>query len=168
MGMESVGEQYLSFSVNQQCFAVPIVKVKEIVECGHITVVPEMGESIRGVVNLRGEVVPVMDLSARFLQGQTEVNRRTCIVIVEYANSENSGLIGLMVESVNAVLDLNATDISNPPQFGVGIQASLIAGVAKHQSMFVLLLKIDELLKLRMDCLLNGSCFQEETLAISG
>lgn len=138
-------QQYLSFRVNDQTLGVDILKVKEIVESGRVTTVPMMQTSIRGVINLRGSVVPVLDLSARFEQGPCEANARTCIVIIEQSTMADHQLIGLMVDAVNAVMDVSPEQISPPPQFGAGIQSDFISGIAKMGDDFILLLHIDSL-----------------------
>ena len=143
---ETGNQQYLSFCVNEQVLAVQIIKVKEIVECGQLTRVPMMQTSVRGVINLRGSVVPVVDLSARFDQGPIQLNRRTCVVIVEYIQDESTQLLGLMVNGVNAVLDISMDEVEPAPHFGAGIKSDFLNGVAKSEGDFVFLLNIDALL----------------------
>src|SRR5512137_1231888 len=96
--------QYLTFTLGGEMFAVGILNVKEIIEYGHLTEIPMMPAFIRGVINLRGSVVPVIDLSARFGGKATEIARRTCIVIVEVQQDEGRHDIGIMVDAVSEVL----------------------------------------------------------------
>jgi purine-binding chemotaxis protein CheW len=134
--------QYLTFTLGGEMFAVGILNVKEIIEYGSLTEIPMMPAFIRGVINLRGSVVPVIDLSARFGGKATEVARRTCIVIVEVQQDEGRHDIGIMVDAVSEVLEIGAADIEPPPAFGAKIRADFIAGMGKVASKFVIILDI--------------------------
>lgn len=140
--------QYLTFSLAGEMFAVGILNVKEIIEYGHLTEIPMMPPFIRGVINLRGSVVPVIDLSARFGSQPTQVSRRTCIVIVEIEDSEMRQDIGIMVDAVSEVLDIPASDIEPPPSFGAKIRADFILGMGKVSGKFVILLNINKVLSI--------------------
>ncbi|HEX4842856.1 MAG TPA: chemotaxis protein CheW [Limnobacter sp.] len=143
--------QYLTFEVKQQRLGVEILKVKEIIEHGSITLVPMMQACISGVINLRGSVVPVIDLSSRFGQGQTSVHRRTCIVVIESQALAGSHVIGFMVDAVNAVVDVANVDVNPPPQFGAGINTDFLKGVGKVAGEFVLLLNVERLMDFSID-----------------
>jgi purine-binding chemotaxis protein CheW len=134
--------QYLTFLLGGEMFAVGILNVKEIIEYGSLTEIPMMPAFIRGVINLRGAVVPVIDLSARFGGKTTEVARRTCIVIVEVQQEEGRHDIGIMVDAVSEVLEIAAGDIEPPPAFGAKIRADFIAGMGKVNAKFVIILDI--------------------------
>ncbi|WP_339732573.1 chemotaxis protein CheW [uncultured Pseudomonas sp.] len=99
-------QQYLTFTLGEALFAVGTLNVREIIEYGHLTPVPLMPPSILGVINLRGGVVPILDLRQRFGQGATQVSRRSCIVILEVQRSGIDQVIGIVVEAVNAVLEI--------------------------------------------------------------
>lgn len=144
--IDSASNQYLSFQVNGQMLAVEILKIKEIIELGRVTVMPMMQQCISGVINLRGSVVPVVDLSARFGQGKTDINRRTCIVILESSRLEDTQVVGFMVEAVSAVVCIDSESIAQPPQFGVGLQTGFLRGIGKVDDEFVLLLNVERLL----------------------
>lgn len=144
--IDSASNQYLSFQVNGQMLAVEILKIKEIIELGRVTVMPMMQQCISGVINLRGSVVPVVDLSARFGQGKTDINRRTCIVILESSRLEDTQVVGFMVEAVSAVVCIDSESIAQPPQFGVGLQTDFLRGIGKVDDEFVLLLNVERLL----------------------
>ena len=146
MESDSASHQYLTFQVHQQKLAVEILRIKEIIEFGRITVVPMMQQCISGVINLRGSVVPVVDLSARFGQGRTTINRRTCIVILESQMDEETQVVGFLVDAVNAVIDIGAEFISPPPQFGAGVRTDFLRGIGKVEEDFVLLLNVERLL----------------------
>jgi purine-binding chemotaxis protein CheW len=148
--------QYLTFSLGGEMFAVGILNVKEIIEYGHLTGIPMMPEFIRGVINLRGSVVPVVDLSARFGGRTTEVCRRTCIVIVEVADGEARHDVGIMVDAVSEVLDIPGGEIEPPPSFGAKIRADFISGMGKVDGRFVILLNIDKVLSVEEIAQLTG------------
>jgi purine-binding chemotaxis protein CheW len=139
------GRQYLTFVVGGEVFAVLISAVKEIIEYRHPTVVPMMPSFMRGVINLRGRVVPVIDLAARFGRGKGETTRRSCVVIVEI-NSEQQHVIGVAVDAVNAVLDIADTDIEPAPSFGAKLRADFISGMGKVADKFVIILQIEKVL----------------------
>jgi len=143
---EAAARQHLTFQLGGEMFAVDILHVKEIIEYGSVTEIPMMPVFIRGVINLRGSVVPVVDLSARFGARRTEVGRRTCIVIIEVSDGTIEQDVGLVVDSVSEVLDISEADIEPPPSFGARIRADFIAGMAKMQGTFVILLDIDKVL----------------------
>jgi purine-binding chemotaxis protein CheW len=132
--------QYLTFLLGKEMFAIDILGIKEIIEYGDLTSVPMMPEFIRGVINLRGSVVPVVDLSARFGRAVSEVTRRSCIVIIEAENEEEKQDIGVMVDAVSEVLEIPAADIEPAPSFGVKIRADFISGMGKVKDKFVIIL----------------------------
>lgn len=142
----SSSAQYLTFSLGGEMFAVGILNVKEIIEYGHLTEVPMMPVFIRGVINLRGAVVPVVDLAARFGRPPTGVTRRTCIVILEITDQESSSDIGILVDSVSEVLEIPSTEIEAPPAFGARIRTDFIAGMGKVAGKFVILLNMGNIL----------------------
>ena len=109
--------QYLTFTLGGEQFAVGTLCVKEIIEYGQVTAIPMMPPSIRGVINLRGAVVPVIDLDARFGGPVTAVGRRTCIVILEVQHAEGRQVLGVVVDAVNEVLEIAPADIEPPPAF---------------------------------------------------
>ena len=142
--LASAGEahQYLTFNLAGEMFAVGILNVKEIIEYGSLTEIPMMPTFIRGVINLRGAVVPVIDLAARFGGKAADVQRRTCIVIVEVKQEEGKHDIGIMVDAVSEVLEIPGSEIEPPPAFGAKIRADFIAGMGKVNSRFVIILDI--------------------------
>jgi purine-binding chemotaxis protein CheW len=137
--------QYLSFALGEETYAIGILAIKEIIEFDKLTQVPGMPASVRGVINLRGMVVPVIDLAHRLWAGtgraQTETTRRSCVVIVEVRGEGTvPQTLGLLVDGVNEVLDLPAADIQPAPSFGVGAQGRLISGMGKLREQFILIL----------------------------
>ena len=138
--------QYLTFALAGEMFAVGILNVKEIIEYGHLTEIPMMPAFIRGVINLRGSVVPVIDLSARFGSKPTEVSRRTCIVIGEVDDAEDVAALEARDLLVSEVLDIPASEIEPPPSFGAKIRADFIFGMGKVAGKFVIILNINKVL----------------------
>jgi purine-binding chemotaxis protein CheW len=138
--------QYLTFLLDDEMFAINILHIKEIIEYGQITTVPLMPEYIRGVINLRGAVVPVVDLSARFSGHSTELTRRTCVVIIEVETDEGARDIGVMVDAVSAVLEIPDTDIEPAPSFGTHMRVDFIKGMGKVNGKFVIILNVNNVL----------------------
>ena len=140
--------QYLTFMLAQEQFAIGILGIKEIIEYHGVTEVPMMPACIRGVINLRGAVVPVMDLLARFGRPSSEATKRTCVVIVEIDGAAERQVVGLVVDAVNEVLDIAAADIEPAPSFGARVRSDFLHGVGKVRGKFVLLLDVDRALSL--------------------
>jgi len=140
--------QHLSFRVRQASYALPIDLVREIIEYNEVTTVPMMPAFIHGVINLRGNVVPVMDLAARFGFELTVPGKRTCIVIIELVLDDQNQRIGLVVDAVDAVLDIDPEQVVAPPPFGAGIRTDFIAGMARREQLFTIILNIPQVLSL--------------------
>jgi purine-binding chemotaxis protein CheW len=138
--------QYLTFQLAGDDYAFGILRVKEILEHETITRVPNAPAAVRGVINLRGAVVPVVDLALRFGLPATAVTRRTCIVIVEVQSDGEELVMGVLVDAVSQVIDLTADDIEPPPPFGAKVRVDHIVGMGKQDKRFVLILDIDRLL----------------------
>ena len=139
-------KQYLTFVLGGEVFAIGILCIKEIIEYAGLTEVPMMPECIRGVINLRGAVVPVLDLSARFGKKPSEVTKKTCIVIVEAQAGEEHHDMGVVVDAVNAVLEIPASEIEPAPAFGTKIRTDFIEGMGKVNGKFVILLNVNQVL----------------------
>lgn len=140
--------QHLIFSLSEESFAIPILGIKEIIEYGSLTQVPMMPAAIKGVINLRGAVVPVIDLAVRFRRAPTQVAKRTCIVIVEHEHDGARHDVGVIVDRVNEVLEIHPGEIEPAPAFGANIRAEFIAGMGKLDGRFVIMLDIDRVLAL--------------------
>ena len=141
-------KQYLTFMLGGEMFSLSILCIKEIIWYANLTEVPMMPACIRGVINLRGAVVPVMDLSNRFGKPSTPVIKSTCIVIVEVPTAvegEHQNM-GVVVDSVQAVLEIPASEIEPAPSFGAKIRPDFIEGIAKVNGKFVILLNVNRVL----------------------
>ncbi len=155
------GRQYLTFSVAGDAFAIPISVIKEIIEYRQPTEVPMMPAYTRGVINLRGRVVPVIDLAVRFGRARSEVSKRTCIVILEIAADGQRQDISVVVDAVSAVLDIADADIEPPPQFGARLRADFITGMGKLGEQFVIVLDVDRVLSIEELAMLGNAVEQE-------
>lgn len=147
-GQDSI-EQYLTFMLSKEIFSINILNIKEIIEYSQLTEVPKMPSFIKGVINLRGAVVPVIDLGARLGKSPSVISRRTCIVIIEVMNEDEQHVIGVMVDAVNAVLEIDHTQIEPAPSFGTNINSDFIQGMAKHENKFIIILNVNEVLSVQ-------------------
>lgn len=139
-------EQYLSFVIAEEDYAVNLLDVKEIVECLALTRVPTLPPFVRGMANLRGTVVPVVDLAVKFGQPQRPITKWSCIVVVELQLDGARSTIGLLADSVNQVFELAADEISPPPAFGTRGRVDYLRGMGRAGDKFVLLLDVNRLL----------------------
>ena len=138
--------QYLTFSLMGEEYAVGILKVREILEYDVVTRVPRAPAWVRGAINLRGRVVPVVDLAVRFGMPPQEISPRTCIVILDLAAFETTSVVGILVDSVSQVVELQAADISPAPSFGTKVRTDDLVGVAAMGKKFALILDVDRVL----------------------
>jgi purine-binding chemotaxis protein CheW len=147
-GEESVRYQFLTFSLGGEVLAMEIRLVKEILQYSSITEVPLTPPYIRGVLNLRGAVVPVIDLAVRFGRPVTPIDKRTCIVILEVGEPEAATVMGIMVDHVSEVIEIAQEAIEPPPAFGNQLRPEFIRGVGKLGGKFVLILAMERILAL--------------------
>jgi purine-binding chemotaxis protein CheW len=151
------GRQFLTFTVAGEMFGVAIASVKEIIEYRSPTDVPMMPAYMRGVINLRGRVVPVIDLNVRFGREASADTRRTCIVIVEIVQEAQQLDIGVVVDAVSAVIEIGDADIEPAPAFGARLRADFLGGMGKVAGKFVILLDIDRVLSVAELAMLGGA-----------
>lgn len=138
--------KFLTFLLARELYGVEIKGIREIVEQGNLTQVPMMPPFVRGVINLRGNVVPVVDLALRFGRDPTEIAHRTCLVIVELESEHEQRLVGFLVDAVNEVIDLSLADIEPAPNFGTNLCSDFVRGFIKVEGEFLILLAIQEIL----------------------
>jgi len=136
--------QYLTFSLGEEVFAMDIRTVREIIQYGSMTTVPLMPQFVRGVINLRGAVVPVIDLQARFGRNAAEVSKKTCIVIFDAQREGERIELGLMVDAVSEVVEIPPDQIEPPPSFGGVVKRDFIRGMGKMGTRFVIVLEPDK------------------------
>ncbi|MFZ5504997.1 MAG: chemotaxis protein CheW [Pseudomonadota bacterium] len=138
--------QYLTVRLGEESYALGLLSVKEIIEYGGVTQVPMMPPYVRGVINLRGRVVPVVDLMRRLHGQPAELNRRSCIVIVEVGTAEARQDMGVIVDAVSQVVDIPASMVEPGPSFGARLRADFIAGMGRREGGFVIMLDIERVL----------------------
>ena len=138
--------KYLTFSLDQEEYGIGILKIKEIIGMLPITSVPQTPEFVKGVINLRGKVIPVIDLRLRFGMGEIDYTERTCIIVVEIAGQAGTVQIGIVVDSVSEVLNVKGSDIEDTPTFGTKLNTEYILGMAKMEGGVKILLDIDKVL----------------------
>lgn len=160
--------QYLTFLVGTENFAVSILDVKEIIEIANVTRVPLTPDYIHGVINLRGNVVSVIDLSARLSRRCTEVSKRSCIVLVAVEMAEGSQLVGMLVDEVREILEIPQGNIQPAPDFGTDIRTEFIEAMARVDDVFIILLDIDRVLSLEELSQLQDLSQQQEHLLSAG
>jgi purine-binding chemotaxis protein CheW len=148
IGTIATERQYLTFFVGREEYAIEVLRVREVVGAMPITRVPSVPRDVRGVVNLRGSVVPVIDLGLRFNGQELVPSTRTCIVVIE-SSTEQLGVVGLVVDSVNRVVTLGADQIEPVPPFGTAISAEMLGGVGLVERNFVLILVPDRVARVR-------------------
>jgi purine-binding chemotaxis protein CheW len=139
-------QQYLTFFLAGEEYAITILKVKEIIEYYTVTTVPKTPKWVRGVINLRGAVVPVVDLAVKFGMEERPVTRTTCIVIIEGCFGEQNATMGVIADAVSQVIDLAASEIQEPPMFGTRIRVDYLLGVTQLGEKFALMLDVDKVL----------------------
>jgi purine-binding chemotaxis protein CheW len=139
--------QYLTFLLASEEYAVDVLSVKEIIEYGEVTKVPGTPFHVRGVINLRGSVVPVVDLAVKLGREESPLTRRSCIVIVETGLQQGERVVtGVVADAVNQVIEFSPDDIEPPPAFGTGVRLHYLDGIAKTGASFVLVLNMDAVL----------------------
>jgi len=138
--------KYLTFTLAEEEYGIGILKIKEIIGMMPITSVPQTPEFVKGVINLRGKVIPVIDLRLRFGMGEIDYTERTCIIVVEIEGQEGTVLIGIVVDSVSEVLNIKSDDIEDTPTFGTKLNTDYILGMAKMEGGVKILLDIDRVL----------------------
>lgn len=140
--------KYLTFNLAGEEYGIGILKVKEIIGIMPITVVPQTPKYIKGVINLRGKVIPVIDLRLKFSIAAAEFTERTCIIVVEIMTAGRTILMGIVVDSVSEVLNIKAADIEATPSFGTKLNTEYILGMAKAGGSIKILLDIDKILSI--------------------
>ncbi|MBW2147233.1 MAG: purine-binding chemotaxis protein CheW [Deltaproteobacteria bacterium] len=138
--------KYLTFNLGKEEYGLEILKVREIIGLMDITTVPQTPGYVKGVINLRGKVIPVIDLRLKFGIEEKDYDERTCIVVVEVSGKSNSLQMGIVVDSVSEVLNIKSDDIEDTPSFGAKLNTDYILGMAKTEGGVKILLDIDRVL----------------------
>jgi purine-binding chemotaxis protein CheW len=145
MAAEREGK-YLTFTLADEEYGIGILKIKEIIGMMPVTTVPQTPDFVKGVINLRGKVIPVMDLRLRFGMESIDYTERTCIIVVEIEGASGNIQIGIVVDSVSEVLNINGEDIEDTPTFGTKLNTEYILGMAKMEGGVKILLDINRVL----------------------
>jgi purine-binding chemotaxis protein CheW len=146
MSVESIAQttQYLSFNLDDEVFALDISKVREVLEYTTVTKVPQTPAFMQGVINLRGSVVPVIDMRLKFGMSVTEKTINTCVIIVEINLDGNTTVLGAMADSVQEVFELEDDQIEPAPEIGTRLKTEFIKGMGKRDDSFIIILDIDK------------------------
>jgi purine-binding chemotaxis protein CheW len=145
-GAGAVAGKQLTFRLGPEVFGLPILKVQEIIGMMTVTAVPRVPEYVRGVINLRGKVIPVVELRRKFLMNPVEDTERTCIIVVEVRSGEHKVTMGILVDEVSEVLEISAGQIEPPPSFGSQVDTRFILGMGKVGDQVVMLLDVEGVL----------------------
>lgn len=140
--------QYLTFTLGPEHYAVDVANIREILEYTTITRLPQAPEFMRGVINLRGSVVPVVDMRLKFGMSATEKTIATSIIVVEILLDDETVLVGALADSVQEVLELDPEQIEGAPRIGIGPQADFIRGMGRHDNQFIMILDVDKIFSL--------------------
>jgi purine-binding chemotaxis protein CheW len=147
--------QYLTFTLGEEKYAVDVCHIREILDCTTITKVPRAPDFMLGVINLRGSVVPVVDMRLKFGMSATVNSITTCIIVVEILFDNETIMIGALADSVQEVLELEPELIEASPKIGVGVQGEFIRGMGKNNGQFIMILDIDKVFSMDETCLVS-------------
>jgi purine-binding chemotaxis protein CheW len=160
--------QYLTFKLGDEVFALDIGKVREVLDFTSVTKVPQTPDYMSGVINLRGNVVPVVDMRLKFDLSQTEKTVNTCVIITEIEVDGENTIIGAMADSVQEVLDLEPVQIEPPPRIGAKLNTDFIMGMGKHNDQFIIILNIDKVFSADELSEVKGPDFSAVKEAVNG
>ncbi|MDC7124534.1 MAG: chemotaxis protein CheW [Spirochaetales bacterium] len=137
--------QFLTFKIEEELFALEIFSVREILEVPEITIVPGMSDLIRGIVNIRGLVIPVIDIKKKFIDKDTEITKDSVIIVIEVKIDGDISLMGIMADAAESVISLTISDIEQPPKLGMAVNKNYLKGIGKTSKGFALLLDTETL-----------------------
>lgn len=144
--MEMQGSKFLTFLLGEEIYGLPIKKVKEIIGMMEITHIPKTQGYIKGVINLRGKIIPIVDLRLRFGMAEKAYTERTCIIVIEVDAHESQRLVGIVVDAVSEVATIQKSDIEPPPQFDAQIEGDFLTGLGKTKDKVIMILEIGKIL----------------------
>jgi purine-binding chemotaxis protein CheW len=154
--MEIQGGKFLTFTLGNEEYGIPIQKVKEIIGIMDITNIPKTPQFIKGVINLRGKIIPVMDLRLKFGFEEKAYNQRTCIIVVEINIADTKRMMGIVVDTVSEVVNIQKWEIEPPPQYDLHADNEFLIGMGKVKGKVILLLDIEQVLSSEELVLLKG------------
>jgi purine-binding chemotaxis protein CheW len=141
--------KYLTFRLGKEEFGIGVMNVREIMGLQEITEVPGTASHLKGVINLRGKIIPVVDLRLKFALAEAPFTQSTCIIVVQVLQEGETAMIGIIVDGVSEVLNLALSDIEDAPDFGMGTENPFVLGIAKFKGSVKILLKIEDILSLK-------------------
>ena len=144
--MTDITNKYLIFTINNEDYGIPISKVREVIRYVNITPIHEASKFLKGVINLRGKIIPIMDMRAKFGINFKEYNDRTIFIIVDVSGAKDNINIGIAVDSVHDVIDMNETDIEKAPDIGLKLKSQYLYGIAKINEKMLMILNMDKIL----------------------
>lgn len=142
---DSAFNQYLTFTLNEEHYAVPVSKVREVLEYTRITKLPRTASFMKGIINLRGSGVPVIDLRLKFGMEETPIAKDTAIIVLDVEGVEGSVIVGALADAVHEVVEIAADKVEPAPRFGTKLAAEFIKGVGKRDDAFIIILDIDRI-----------------------
>lgn len=137
--------QYLTFTLNEEHYAVPVAKVREVLEYTRITKLPRTANFMKGIINLRGSGVPVIDLRLKFSMDETPIAKDTAIIVLDVEGTDGSVIVGALADAVHEVVEIAADKVEPAPRFGTKLAAEFIKGVGKRDDAFIIILDIDRI-----------------------
>ena len=143
--METQDGKHLTFALGKEDYGIPILKVREIIGMMEITNVPKTPDYIKGVINLRGKIIPIMDLRAKFAMEQKKYGERTCIIVVEVNINETKRQMGIVVDMVSEVLNISESEIEPALDYGATVEGDFLTGMGKVREKVIMLLNIDKI-----------------------
>ena len=144
--MAAQDNKFLTFELGEESYAIPILKIKEIIGMMAITEVPRLPDFIKGVINLRGKIIPVIDLRLKFGLQERQYDERTSIIVMELATENSTKTSGMVVDTVQEVLDIEESDIEPPPHYGADVDQEFLTGMGKVGDNVIMLLNADKIL----------------------
>lgn len=153
--LSALAGKYLTFNLGEEGYGLEILKVQEIIGIQTITKIPRTPAYVKGVINLRGKVIPVVDLRLKFGMEEREFTRETCIIVVQVTRNDTSLVMGIIVDEVSEVLDISGDQIEAAPTLGTSVDTHFIMGMAKTESAVKILLDIDRVLSMEEIAALN-------------
>ncbi len=144
--MDIQSGKFLTFLLEQEIYGLPIKKAREIIGMMEITHIPKTQEYIKGVINLRGKIIPIIDLRLKFGMKSKEYTERTCIIVIEVNDTDSQRLVGIAVDSVSEVVNISKSDIEPPPQYDAQIEGDFLTGLGKMKDKVIMILDIEKIL----------------------
>lgn len=171
--MENLSEKYLIFSLNDEYYGLPITKVREVIRQTNITRLHEVNSFLKGVINLRGKIIPVIDMRLKFGMQEKEYNDRTIFIIVEVLGKYETFFLGIAVDAVSEVVEIDKGKMEKAPQIGLSLKTHYLYGISQVGDTMIMILNIDKILTteevvdLKMNNTLSTSSYQEENALIN-